>query len=216
MITPYLRLVRTLRKSHAARDDQPFVAPGTDRSPCRAAGRLPWNEGMDATGNPTTTTPRLGRYTIDTKSSSISFKGRHLSGLMPVHGTFAIRGGTVDVAEPLSESRLRVEIDAASLSTGNDRRDGDVRSAKFLDTDRNPLITFVSERVDATSVSGTLTACGVSRPASLSIVHAQVTANAFTVRATTRVDRTEFGVTGARGMAGRRLDLTLEVTCVHA
>jgi polyisoprenoid-binding protein YceI len=171
---------------------------------------------MDATGNPTTTTPRLGRYTIDTNSSSITFKSRHLFGLRPVHGTFAIRGGTVDVAEPLSESRLRVEIDAASFSTGNDQRDGDVRSAKFLDTDRNRLITFVSERVDATSVSGTLTACGVSRPASLFIVHAQVTANAFTVRATTRVDRSEFGVTAARGMAGRHLDLTLEVTCVQA
>ena len=171
---------------------------------------------MDATGNPTTATPRLGRYTIDTKSSSISFKSRHLFGIMPVHGTFAIRGGTVDVAEPLSESRLRVEIDAASFSTGNDQRDGDVRSAKFLDTDRNPLITFVSERVDATFVSGMLTVCGASRPASLSIVHAQVTANACTVRATTRVDRTEFGVTAARGMAGRHLDLTLEVTCVHA
>ncbi|PIM69393.1 hypothetical protein CTU88_25600 [Streptomyces sp. JV178] len=171
---------------------------------------------MDATGNPTTTSPRLGRYTIDTKTSSISFRSRHLFGLVPVHGTFAIRGGTVGVAEPLGESRLRVEIEAASFSTGNDQRDGDVRSARFLDTDRNPLITFVSERVDAMSVSGTLTACGVSRPVSLSIVHAQVTADAFTVRATTRVDRTEFGVTAARGMAGRHLDLTLEVTCVRA
>jgi polyisoprenoid-binding protein YceI len=47
-------------------------------------------------------------------------------------------------------------------------------------------------------------------------VHAQVTANAFTVRATTRVDRTEFGVTAARTMAARHLDLTLDVTCVHA
>ncbi|GAB3179531.1 YceI family protein [Streptomyces incanus] len=171
---------------------------------------------MDTTGNPITTTPRLGRYTIDTNSSSITFKGRHLFGLMPVRGTFAIRGGTVDVAEPLSESRLRVEIDAASFSTGNDHRDGDVRSAKFLDIDRHPLITFVSERVDATSVSGTLTACGVTRPASLAVVRSEVRANSFTVHATTRVDRTEFGVTAARGMAGRRLDLTLEVTCVHA
>jgi polyisoprenoid-binding protein YceI len=171
---------------------------------------------MDATGNPTTTIPRLGRYTIDARGSSISFGSRHLFGLLPVRGTFAIRGGTVDVAEPLSRSRLSVEIDAVSFNTGNDQRDGAVRSAKFLDTGRNPLITFVSERVDVTSVSGTLTACGVSRPASLSIVHAQVAANAFTVRVTTRVDRTEFGVTAARGMAGRHLDLTLEVTCVHA
>ncbi|MFE9552499.1 YceI family protein [Streptomyces sp. NPDC006703] len=170
---------------------------------------------MDATGNPTTTTPRLGRYAIDTDHSSITFKSRHFFGLMPVRGTFAIRGGTVEVTEPLSQSRLRVEIEAASFSTGNGQRDRDVRSVKFLDTDRHPLITFVSERVEATSVAGRLTVCGITRSASLSIVGSEVHTNSFTVHAITRVDRVEFGVTGARGMAGRHLDLTLEVTCVH-
>ncbi|MFJ4002556.1 YceI family protein [Streptomyces sp. NPDC090023] len=172
---------------------------------------------MDTTGSPspTTTTPRLGRYVIDPARSSITFTTRHVFQLLPVRGTFTIRDGTVDVAEPLAASRLRVEIDAASFSTGNDRRDREVRSAKFLDTDRHPLITFAAERVDATQVSGTLTACGISRPASLSVVRSEVRAGSFTVRATTRVDRTEFGVTASPGMAGRRLDLTLEVTCVH-
>ena len=33
----------------------------------------------------------------------------------------------------------------------------------------------------------------------------------FTVRAAARIDRTEFGVTASRGLAGRYLDLTLEV-----
>ncbi|MER5549717.1 YceI family protein [Streptomyces sp. NPDC002589] len=80
--------------------------------------------------------PRLGRYTIDTDSSSLSYKSRHLFGLLPVRGTFAIRGGTVEVTEPLSGSRVHAEIDAVSLRTGNARRDATVRSAKFLDTDR--------------------------------------------------------------------------------
>ncbi|WP_257584108.1 YceI family protein [Streptomyces sp. TLI_146] len=39
---------------------------------------------------------------------------------------------------------------AASFSTGNAHRDADVRSAKFLDTERHPLITFAAERVDVT------------------------------------------------------------------
>jgi polyisoprenoid-binding protein YceI len=170
---------------------------------------------MDATGNTVPTTPRLGRYTIDTDSSSISFRSRHVFGLLPVRGTFAIRGGTIDVAEPLPESSVRVEVDAASFRTGHAQRDAAVRSAKFLDADRHPLITFASDRVAATTVSGTLTVCGVSRPARLSIVHSEVLADAFTVRATTQVDRTEFGVTAARGMAGRHIDLTLEVRCVR-
>ncbi|MFJ9867672.1 YceI family protein [Streptomyces sp. NPDC101165] len=171
---------------------------------------------MDTTGNTVTTTPWPGRYTIDTDRSSLSFKSRHVFGLLPVSGTFAIRGGTINVAEPLSESRLHAEVDAPSFRTGNAQRDDAVRSAKFLDTDRHPLITFTSDRVDTTAVSGTLTVCGVSRPTSLSLVHSEVLADAFTVRATTRVDRTEFGVTAARGMAGLHLDLTLEIRCVRS
>ena len=37
----------------------------------------------------------------------------------------------------------------------------------------------------------------------------------FTVRATTRIDRTEFGVTAYRGLAGRHLDLSVEAQCVR-
>jgi hypothetical protein len=35
------------------------------------------------------------------------------------------------------------------------------------------------------------------------------------VRATTRVNRYDFGVTGSRLMTGRHFDLALEVTCVR-
>lgn len=169
---------------------------------------------MNTADDPVTATPRLGRYTIDTAHSSVTFRSRHLFGLLPVKGTFAIRRGTIDVAEPLTESGIKVEVDAASFHTGNDQRDAHVRSARFLDTGRHSLITFVSEEVDTASISGTLTACGVARPVSMAIVDSEVSAETFTVRATTRVDRHDFGVTAARLMAGRHLDLTLEVTCV--
>ncbi|MET9730546.1 YceI family protein [Streptomyces sp. NPDC006458] len=171
---------------------------------------------MDTTGHTVTTTPRLGDYTIDTDSSSISFRSRHLFGLLPVRGTFGLRVGTVEVTAPLDTSRIRVAIEAASFSTGHTRRDTDVRSARFLDTDRYPLITFIADRVLGTTVSGTLTVRGVSRPVRLTVVDSEVFADAFTLRAVTRVDRTDFGVTAARGLAGRRLDLTLEVCCVRA
>ena len=37
----------------------------------------------------------------------------------------------------------------------------------------------------------------------------------LTVRATTRIDRTEFGLTAYRGLAGRHLDLSVEVLCIR-
>lgn len=166
-------------------------------------------------GNPSPPAPRLGRYTIDTNRSSITFRSRHFFQLLPVQGTFTLRGGTVEVAEPLGESSVEVTVDAASFHTGNSQRDGHVRSGTFLDVTRHPLITFVSDGVDAATVTGTLTVRDVSRSVALAVVHSEVSAETFTVRATTRVDRHDLGVTASRLMTGRHLDLTLDVTCVR-
>lgn len=163
----------------------------------------------------TATTPQLGRYEIDTGSSTVRFRTRHLFGLGPVRGSFAIRGGTVDVAEPLAASRVRAEIDAASFRTGNAARDAAVRSARLLDADSHPVMTFASERTDGATLTGTLTVRGVTRPVTLSIEESAVAPGSFTARASTRIDRTEFGVTASRGLAGRHLDLTLEVRCLR-
>jgi polyisoprenoid-binding protein YceI len=162
-----------------------------------------------------TTTPKLGRYEIDTGHSTVTFRTRHLFGLAPVRGRFAIRGGTVDIAEPLAASAVHAEIDAASFHTRNPQRDASVRSARLLDAARHPVIMFIADRVGDTELAGLLTVRGVTRPVSLSIEQCAVSPRAFTVRATTRIDRTEFGVTGYPGLAGRHLDLSLEVQCVR-
>jgi len=163
----------------------------------------------------TAATPQLGRYEIDTSSSTVRFRTRHLFGLGPVRGSFAIRSGTVDIAEPVAGSRIRAEIDAASFRTRNPARDTAVRSARFLDAGTHPVMTFASERTDGSTLTGTLTVRGVARPVTLSIEQSAVAAGSFTARASTRIDRAEFGVTALRGLAGRYLDLTLEVRCLR-
>ncbi len=161
------------------------------------------------------TTPHLGRYEIDAGRSAVTFRTRHLFGLAPVRGRLAIRGGRVDIAEPLAASAVHAEIDAASFRTGNPARDATVRSARLLDAGRYPVVTFTSERVDGQELTGTLTVRDVTRPVRLSIERSAVSPRSFTVRATTRIDRTEFGVTAYRGLAGRYLDLSVEVQCVR-
>lgn len=170
---------------------------------------------MQTTPEHITATPRLGRYEIDTSRSIIRFRTRHLFGLAPVRGTFAIRGGAIDVAEPASESAVRAEIDAASFRTGSPARDKTVKSARFLDVSRHPAMTFMSERLTPATLSGTLTVHGVSRPVALSIERLDVQPDSFTARATVQIDRTDFGVTASRGMAGARLGLILEIRCVR-
>ncbi len=164
----------------------------------------------------TLTTPQLGRYEIDASGSTVRFRTRHLFGLAPVRGEFAIRTGTVDVTEPLADSRVCVEIDAASFRTGNRQRDNNVRSAQFLDTSRYPVMAFVAECVEGTAVTGSLTVRDVTRPVRLSVEPSGVAPREFTARVTTRIDRTDFGVTASRGLAGRYLDLTMEIRCVRS
>ena len=165
-----------------------------------------------------TQAPRLGHYQIDVSQSRVTFRTRHMFGLGPVRGTFAIRSGSVDIAEPLADSAVQAEIDAASFRTGNEQRDQSVLSARLLDATRYPVISFRDGHVgaDGTTIRGTLTVREVARPVSLSIGQVTVDGQSFTASATVRVDRTEFGVTAMRGLAGRYLDLTAEVRCTRS
>ncbi len=135
-------------------------------------------------------------------------------GLGPVRGRLAIRAGTVDIAEPASGSRVHAEIDVASFSTGNGARDATVRSARFLDAGQYPVMVFVAEKMDGRDLPGTLTVREAQRPVRLRVELSSVSAGSFTARGAVRIDRTEFGVTGLPGLAGRYLDITVEVQCV--
>ena len=159
--------------------------------------------------------PEPGRHEIDTSCSAVTFRTRHLFGLAPVRGSFAIRAGTIDVAEPFTGSSVYAQIDPASFRTGNGQRDNNVRSERLLDAGRYPVITFRSEGADGQALTGTLTVRNVTMPVTLSIEQTAVTPGAFNARASMRIDRTEFGLTAYRGVAGRYLDMTVEVRCVR-
>ena len=161
------------------------------------------------------TKPRLGRYDIDPDGSSVAFRTRHLFGLAPVRGTFRIRAGTVDVTEPLASSRVRVEIDAASFRTGLSPRDVTVRSDRFLDTGRHPVMVFVAEKTDGDTLDGALTVCGTTRAVRLPLELSLQPDGSFTARAAVRIDRTDFGITASRGLAARYLDVSAEFRCVR-
>ena len=182
-------------------------------------------DGMQTTSHPTQTPQqqliqiRPGRYVIDPASSAVTFRTRHMFGLGRVRGTFAIRGGAVEVTGEPGEARCYAEIDAASFRTGNPQRDASVRSARLLDTDHHPVIIFEAQRLDgtgpdSTGLTGQLTVRGVTRPAAIAAELTGAAPGGFTARGTVRVDRTAFGVTAYRGLAARQLDMIVEVRCV--
>lgn len=157
----------------------------------------------------------VGGYRIDPTCSRVSFTTRHLFGLAGVQGTVALRTGQIRVARPVEQSCVTAVLAADSFATGNPRRDADVRSAKLLDAAAHPDITFTSDRLQHVggtwTVSGTLCAHGASRPIVLLVDQVRCRGGEVSLRVRARIDRYDFGVTGARGMAARHLDLQLQV-----
>jgi polyisoprenoid-binding protein YceI len=170
---------------------------------------------MQTTSAVMTTTPQPGHYDIDPSRSRVTFATRHLFGLGRVKGSFAVRGGTADVADPIAASAIYAEIETASFHTKNPARDRSVLSPRFLGPAGHPVMIFRSDRIEAEGqvLTGTLTVRGTARPVTLAVTQCEASRGSFTARATTRIDRTEFGITAARGLAARCLDLTVEIQC---
>jgi polyisoprenoid-binding protein YceI len=173
---------------------------------------------MPTTPAVSATAPQPGHYDIDPSRSRVTFATRHLFGLGRVRGSFAVRRGTADVAEPAGASAIYAEIETASFRTDSHQRDQAVLSPRFLDPAGHPVMIFRSDRIEPADqvLTGTLTVRGTTRPVALAVTQCEASGRAFSARATARIDRTEFGITAAHGLAARYLDLTVEVQCTRS
>lgn len=86
----------------------------------------------------------LGRWQLDPRRSTIEFRARHFWGLGTVKGHFDGYRGRLDLS---SHPAIELTIDAASVQTGNPKRDQHLRSADFFDTENHPQMRFVSDSV---------------------------------------------------------------------
>jgi polyisoprenoid-binding protein YceI len=116
--------------------------------------------------------PAPGTYAIDPSHSSVEFVVRHLM-ISKVRGRFGAFSGQFVVADQPEQSSASVEIQAASVDTGDAQRDGHLRSADFFDAETYPLITFNTTGVaadgDGWKLQGDLTVRGVTVPVVLDL-----------------------------------------------
>ena len=145
------------------------------------------------------------RWQIDPAHSTVELAAKHMM-FTTVKGRFTGVKGTVtfDEADP-SRSSTTAEIDAATIVTGDDKRDAHLRSADFLDVENYPTITFTSTRVERVSedrsrIVGNLTIRGVTRDVVLDTVYNGRGVNPYGKEvigfsAETSINRSEFGLT---------------------
>jgi polyisoprenoid-binding protein YceI len=166
----------------------------------------------------TATRPAIaaGRYTIDPTRTIVRFAVKELWGLVTVRGTLGVTGGAIVVADDPSASSALVTLDPATFASGSKRRDKDVTSRNFLDVAAYPEMAFTSTRVasgpDGWTMTGMLTAHGVTVPVTLRLLEGRATPSGCAFTATAVVDRTAHGVSKAAGFIARKVDVTIEVT----
>ena len=87
------------------------------------------------------------RRRLDPSGSSAEFRVPNLWGLASVKGRFQRLDGWLEVDDD-HQWRMELTLDAASLDTGNRRRDRHLRSAVFFDVERHPEVRFRSSGVN--------------------------------------------------------------------
>lgn len=163
--------------------------------------------------------PPAGNYKVDPARSSLTFTTRHMFGLGEVTGTFQVQSGSITVAEPITRSTAQAVVEAGSFRTGTDRRDDHVRSPAFLHADRYPSIRFDSTTVargeaGAWIVKGVLTVREHRAPVDLTVDSLSVENGSLRISASVTIDRYRHGLTASKGLAARRLRLSL-TTIAH-
>lgn len=147
--------------------------------------------------------PLAGTYRIDRSHSMLEFVGRHLV-VTRVRGRFTRFEGQIEIAEIPTDSSVEVTVEAASLATGDDRRDQHLRSEEFFAVDRYPTLSFRSTGIElageAWRLHGDLTVRGQTRPVTFDLEFDGAVADpwggtriSFTAR--TEVDREDWGLT---------------------
>ena len=160
-------------------------------------------------------------YTIDPPHTYAHFSISHL-GFSTMHGRFDKSSGKVTLDRAARNGSLNVAIEAASISTGWAKRDEHLRSPDFFNAAEFPGITYKSSAIKFTgdtpsSVEGTLTLLGVSKPVTLTITAFKCGINPMNQKelcgadASTQFKRSDFGMKFALPGVGNEVKLMLEV-----
>lgn len=161
-------------------------------------------------------------FKFDAGHTYIGFAIDHL-GFAKTLGEFLRFDGTLKLdRNNLAASSITVSIDTASIDTDQADFDEHLRSADFFNVAQHPTMTFRSTQVEdlgegRLKVTGDLTLLGTSRPVVLDTRLNRVAQHPFRpsievagFSATTRIDRTAFGMGKYAPAVGTEVEIRIE------
>ena len=108
-------------------------------------------------------------WEIDPSHSAVTFSVKHMM-FSTVRGHFNVLSGHLHIDEQHPKnSWVDAQVDATSVDTRDEKRDGHLKSPDFFDTEKYPIITFKSTKVESAGgneykVYGDFTMHGVTKP----------------------------------------------------
>jgi polyisoprenoid-binding protein YceI len=144
-------------------------------------------------------------WTIDPAHSEIGFKIKHLV-ISTVSGKFTSFEGKLEGdPEDFTQSQISFTADIDSINTGNEQRDGHLKSGDFFDAAKHPKLSFSSTAIvnkngSDYKVTGDLTIRGTTKPITLNVDFGGIQNNMYgqTVAGfeiTGKINRQEYGLT---------------------
>ncbi len=120
-------------------------------------------------------TQTLTQWNLDLMHSELQFKVKHLV-ISTVTGAF--KNFNVEVAtegEDFATAQIKLSADVDSISTGNEQRDGHLKSDDFFNAEKFPALTFEStsiKKVDDENfvLTGNLTIRDIAKVVDLNVV----------------------------------------------
>ena len=162
-----------------------------------------------------------GVWNIVPDRSAITFKVRNMWGLLNVKGRFTEFSGEGQLTGKGGVFG-RLDIRAASLSTGIGRRDKHLRSADFFDVERFPEISVVVTAVHPTEgkaadLRANFTIKGVTAPLPLPVTFTELEDGSIQISGQTKIDRYQFDLGWNKfGMIGTTATAAAEAIFVRA
>lgn len=172
------------------------------------------------------------KWNFDPSHSAVEFEVSHMV-ITEVTGKFHSFEGEVTSGEvDFTDSRISFSIDASSVNTENEKRDGHLKSADFFDVENHPKITFKSKSMKKVSgnnykLTGDFTMHGVTKEITLDAKYNGIAKDPWGntkagFKVTGEINREDYGLTwnntldNGNLLVGKEVFITCRIQLVRA